>query len=132
MEKQLTIKHEQLNLTATLHYPKLQAGEELEKMPAIIICHGFIGSRVGVDRLFVKTARALSEEGNVVIRFDYAGCGESGGDYGRLGFDSMIAQTRTVIDYIAELDFVDLSQISLLGHSLGGAISIMTAVKDKR
>src|SRR5690606_11487734 len=46
--------------------------------------------------------------------------------------DSMIAQTRTVIDYVAELDVVDLSQISLLGHSLGGAISIMTAVKDKR
>lgn len=132
MEKQFTIKFEQLHLTATLHYPKLQENETLEKIPAIIICHGFIGSRIGVDRLFVKTARALAEEGHVVVRFDYAGCGESDGEYGQLGFDSLIAQTRSVIDYVTELDFVDLSQITLLGHSLGGAVSIMTAVKDKR
>jgi uncharacterized protein len=132
MEKQFTIKFEQLNLTATLHYPKLQEGQQLEKIPAIIICHGFIGSRIGVDRLFVKTARTLAEEGNVVVRFDYAGCGESDGDYGSLGFDAMIAQTRQVIDYVTELDFVDLSKITLLGHSLGGAIAIMTAIKDKR
>jgi len=132
MEKQISIKYEQLNLTATLHYPKLQNEEELGKHPVTIICHGFIGSRIGVDRLFVKTARELANEGHIVVRFDYAGCGESDGDYGSLGFDSMVAQTRRVIDYVAELDFVDLSQITLLGHSLGGAVSILTAVKDRR
>ena len=132
MEKQLTIKHENLSLTATLHYPKHNEQFSDQKRPAIIICHGFIGSRIGVDRLFVKTARALAEDGSFVLRFDYAGCGESDGDYGKLGFDSMIDQTRTMIDYISSLDCIDLSQITLLGHSLGGAVSIMTAVKDRR
>jgi pimeloyl-ACP methyl ester carboxylesterase len=134
MEKQLTITHEQLALAATLHYP--QGGtEQLEKngkYPVVVICHGFVGSRIGVDRLFVKTARQLAAKGNYVLRFDYGGCGESDGEYGSLGFDSMVDQTRTVLDYISSCDFLDPTRLSLLGHSLGGAVAIMTAVKDRR
>ncbi|MFC4778143.1 alpha/beta hydrolase [Paenibacillus sp. GCM10023252] len=132
MEKQLVLRHEGLELTATLHYPTNGSNDDRKKKQAIIICHGFIGSRVGVDRLFVKAARALAREGNYVLRFDYGGCGESNGDYGSLGFDSMIDQTRTAIDYVASMDCVDPTRIVLLGHSLGGAIAIETAVKDKR
>ncbi|MCR2804526.1 alpha/beta hydrolase [Paenibacillus soyae] len=134
MEKQLILKHDGLELTATLHYPAYEESNSRnsDKKQAIIICHGFIGSRVGVDRLFVKAARALASQGSFVLRFDYGGCGESGGDYGALGFDSMVNQTRTAIDYVAGMDCVDPRRIVLLGHSLGGAVSIMTAVKDRR
>ncbi|MFD0589963.1 alpha/beta hydrolase [Paenibacillus sp. GCM10027627] len=135
MEKQLTLRHEGLELTATLHYPTQEADNgqsDTGKKQAIIICHGFIGSRIGVDRLFVKTARALAAQGSFVLRFDYGGCGESSGDYGALGFDSMVDQTRTAIDYVAGMDCVDPRRIVLLGHSLGGAVAIMTSVKDKR
>lgn len=132
MEKHLTLRHDGLELAATLHYPSDDHKNDLEKKQAIIICHGFIGSRVGVDRLFVKTARALAAQGSYVLRFDYGGCGESGGDYGALGFDSMVDQTRSAINYLASMECVDPRRIVLLGHSLGGAVSIMTAVKDKR
>jgi pimeloyl-ACP methyl ester carboxylesterase len=131
MEKQLTLKHGDLDLQATLHYPT--RGHHLdEKRQAIVICHGFIGSRVGVDRLFVKAARELAAQGSYVLRFDYGGCGESNGDYGALGFNAMIDQTRTAIDYVFGMDCVDPSRIVLLGHSLGGAVALLTAVKDKR
>lgn len=132
MEKHIVVRHGDLELAATLHYPKKDKGNDSDKKQAVIICHGFIGSRVGVDRLFVKAARALAEQGSYVLRFDYGGCGESGGDYGALGFDSMIDQTRSAIDYIASMDCVDPRRIVLLGHSLGGAVAIMTAVKDRR
>ena len=69
MEKALTLRHEQLELAATLHYPKKPEACE-SKAPAVIICHGFVGSRVGVNRLFVKTARALANAGYYVLRFD--------------------------------------------------------------
>lgn len=131
MEKQLTINHGDLQLAATLHYPTENLQDQAQKQ-VIVICHGFVGSRIGVDRLFVKTARALAKQGNFVMRFDYAGCGESDGEYGKLGFDSMIDQTRTVIDYVYSIDCIDPTRITLLGHSLGGAIAIATAVKDKR
>jgi dipeptidyl aminopeptidase/acylaminoacyl peptidase len=131
MEKQLTLQHDDLELRATLHYPTGDR-DVSAKHPAIVICHGFIGSRVGVDRLFVKAARTLAAQGSFVLRFDYGGCGESNGDYGSLGFDSMIDQTRTAIDYVHGMDCVDPDRIVLLGHSLGGAVALMTAVKDKR
>ena len=56
----------------------------------IIICHGFIGSKVGVDRLFVKAAEEFTMDGAIVLRFDFAGCGESSGNYGETGLDAFI------------------------------------------
>ena len=132
MEKQLTLRHEGLELTATLHYPAASEAGQQERKPAVVICHGFIGSRIGVDRLFVKTARALARQGSFVLRFDYGGCGESSGSYGSLGMDSMIDQTRTALDYVLSMDYVDPQRVTLLGHSLGGAVALHTAVKDKR
>ena len=45
-------------LAATIDFPKnLVFGKQY---PFIIICHGFIGSKVGVDRLFVKAAEEFT------------------------------------------------------------------------
>jgi pimeloyl-ACP methyl ester carboxylesterase len=132
MERTITIRHEELSLTASIHYP-VHNGECTEKkMPIVVICHGFVGSRLGVDRLFVLAARELAHRGNLVIRFDYAGCGESDGVYGEHGLESMIAQTRSVLDYGLSLDCVDPLRVSLIGHSLGGAVALLTGTRDKR
>jgi uncharacterized protein len=137
MEHHITIRSQELELAATLHYPSHgEQGEAAKthngRYPIIIIAHGFVGNRIGVDRLFVKAAREFSRAGYMVLRFDYGGCGESTGDYGAGGLDSLIEQTRHVIDYAADMDCVDPQRIILLGHSLGGAVSILTAAKDKR
>ncbi|AJY77559.1 alpha/beta hydrolase family protein [Paenibacillus beijingensis] len=132
MERQLVLRHGDLELTATLHYPFGDNAANEEKKGAVLICHGFVGNRIGVDRLFVKTARAIASKGRFVLRFDYGGCGESSGDYGALGFSSMIDQTRTALDYLLGMDCVDPSRVVLLGHSLGGAVALHTAIKDKR
>ncbi|WP_270165021.1 alpha/beta hydrolase [Paenibacillus sp. SYP-B4298] len=131
MERTITIKSGQWNLAATLHYPELTQ-DSPSRLPIIIICHGFVGSRIGTDRLFVKAARTFSKEGFIVLRFDYAGCGESDGDYGETGLDSFIEQTRYVLDYALDMDIVDPERVILLGHSLGGASALLTGVKDKR
>ncbi|THF78789.1 alpha/beta hydrolase [Cohnella fermenti] len=133
MQRALTIRHEGLNLAATIHYPNdihHHSGEK--KWPIIVVAHGFVGNRVGVDRLFVLSASELASQGNLVIRFDYAGCGESDGVYGEHGLDSMIEQTRAVLDYALGLDIVDPCRVTLLGHSLGGAVALLTAVRDRR
>lgn len=132
MEKPFTIRYEDLSLAATLHYPTNDGACPDKKLPLVIICHGFIGSRIGVDRLFLLASRELARQGYFVIRFDYAGCGESDGVYGEHGLDSMIAQTRAALDYGLSLDCVDPLRVTLLGHSLGGAVALLAGTKDRR
>lgn len=134
MERAIVIKHNQEELTASIHYPSKAraAGRCKDRVPLAIICHGFVGSRIGVDRLFVKAARALAEDGYMVIRFDYIGCGESSGSYGAEGLESMIAQTKTVLSYGLSCADVDPTRVTLIGHSLGGAVALLTGVRDRR
>ncbi|MNJ45707.1 2-succinyl-6-hydroxy-2,4-cyclohexadiene-1-carboxylate synthase [compost metagenome] len=135
MERQIVIQHGEEKITASIHYPgetAIKQGRCKDRVPLIVICHGFVGSRIGVDRLFVKAARELACEGNLVVRFDYIGCGESSGDYGQEGIDSMIAQTRTVLNYGLSCGDIDPTRVILIGHSLGGAIALLTAVRDRR
>jgi alpha-beta hydrolase superfamily lysophospholipase len=127
MESAISIPAGELELTGSLHLPV-----EKEPAPIIVICHGFIGSRVGVDRLFVQAAREFVSLGYAVLRFDYAGCGESPGSYGESRFDDLIRQTSHVIDYAEKLSGVDPHNIILLGHSLGGAVATHTAAYDQR
>jgi pimeloyl-ACP methyl ester carboxylesterase len=135
MEHHITINTDTAELAATLHYPSAESretGKRNDRWPMIIICHGFIGTRIGVNRLFVKAARNFSARGYMVLRFDYGGCGESTGDYGVGGLDVLIDETRRVIDYAVGLDCVDLNRVILLGHSLGGAVALLTAARDSR
>ncbi|TCZ80989.1 alpha/beta fold hydrolase [Paenibacillus albiflavus] len=135
MEHSITIHSPQAQLAATLHIPEHESKDLLVQngsWPIIIICHGFIGTRIGVNRLFVKAARHLSSLGFKVLRFDYGGCGESTGDYGASGLDELIIQTRSVLDYAISLEHVDPDRVILLGHSLGGASALLTAARDSR
>ncbi len=132
MERTITILHDNIRLAASIHYPVIEGEQAEGKLPLVVICHGFVGNRVGVDRLFVQAAREFARRGSIVIRFDYAGCGESEGVYGEHGLDSMIAQTRTVLDYALALDCADPLRITLVGHSLGGAVALLTAAQDRR
>ncbi|MBP3037897.1 alpha/beta fold hydrolase [Bacillaceae bacterium Marseille-Q3522] len=129
MENQVLIRWNEINLAATVCYPPQQA----EKYPVLLICHGFIGSRIGVDRLFVKTARDLTKLQNcLVIRFDYAGCGESEGKYGDNYFADFISQTKAVLEFALSLEKADSGNVTVIGHSLGGAVALLTAARDPR
>lgn len=135
MEHTITIPYDTEELRAAIHYPNREGGYSgipLDRCPTIVFCHGFVGNRIGVDRLFVNAARLFSRAGYVVVRFDYAGCGESTGNYGAGGLDSLINQTRVVLDYLLDVDYVDPDRLTLIGHSLGGAVALLTASVDKR
>ncbi|MCQ6561971.1 alpha/beta hydrolase family protein [Paenibacillus mendelii] len=133
MNHPITIKSGDVQLSGVLQYPESDKVERgTKKYPIVVICHGFVGNRIGTDRLFVEAAEQLTNSGYLVLRFDYGGCGESTGDYGSGGLDKLIEQTRTVLDYTAGLDLVDPDRIILLGHSLGGAVAVLTAARDSR
>jgi dienelactone hydrolase len=68
MEKPIKIPAGNLELAGSLHLPRKKGKHSI---PIIIICHGFIGSRIGVDRLFVQAAREFASKGYAVLRVDY-------------------------------------------------------------
>lgn len=129
MEEQIVITVNDYQLKGVLHVPEQSNNK---KLPLVIICHGFISSKVGQHRIFVKTARELCRVGFAVLRFDYSGCGESTGEYRDITLTRHIEETIEVIAFAVRHPNIDPDQIVLLGHSLGGGIAASVAGIDKR
>ena len=110
-----------------------------EKRHFLIFVHGFKGFK---DWGFVPyTCENLSRKGYHVISFNfsYNGIGENPTEFTQLDkfskntFSREIRELKEVIDACKNNFFGDYknSKIGLIGHSRGGAISILTARKNK-
>jgi alpha-beta hydrolase superfamily lysophospholipase len=82
--------------------------------------------------LFTQLAGDLAERGFLVLRYDKRGVGQSGGrtetatlqDYA----DDLVAVTR----WMSNRDDVDRRRLAVVGHSEGGAVSMLAAAKEDR
>lgn len=71
-----------------------------------------------------RVARGLAERGIGVLRFDFTGLGESGGDFSASGFSSDVADLVAAVNWMAASG----RTVSLMiGHSLGGAATVVAA-----
>ncbi|MFJ8063596.1 alpha/beta hydrolase family protein [Psychrobacillus sp. NPDC096426] len=129
MTESFSILCDQVRLSGVLHLPD---GIQNKKVPLIVLLHGFVGSKVGEHRLFVKAARNFSEKGYAVFRFDFSGCGESDGDYADVTVTKQLKEVQVVLDYVSNLKEVDANNIILIGHSLGGAVASLTAAGNQQ
>lgn len=94
-----------------------------ERRPAIVYMHGFTGTKTGDNRMGVNLARALCQEGYVVIRFDYIGSGESEGEFDSdTHFSGWIEDAHQVLAWARTLPQVEPQRLGIIGHSLGGAL----------
>src|SRR5664279_2677820 len=101
--------------------------------PAVLLTHGFGGSKDDV----VAQARDLADAGYVVLTYSARGFGDSAGMVHVADPDFEIADSRALIDVLAERDDVvkDAAgdpRVALVGESYGGAIALMTAATDDR
>lgn len=71
----------------------------------------------------VNAARALNQAGFGVMRFDFTGLGESGGDFARTTFSDNVADVKAAAAFLAAE--AGAPQV-LVGHSLGG-LAVMAA-----
>ncbi|MES2657637.1 MAG: alpha/beta fold hydrolase [Verrucomicrobiota bacterium] len=91
----------------------------------VILAHGVTGNK---DRPhLVALAEGLSAVGWPCLRISYSG---NGGSEGRFQ-DSCI--TKEIGDLQAVLDAVpDTARVAYVGHSMGGAVGVLTAARDLR
>ena len=71
-----------------------------------------------------RVARGLAERGIGVLRFDFTGLGESGGDFSTSGFSSDVADLKAAAAWMAS---TGRSVHLMIGHSLGGAATVVAA-----
>ena len=90
--------------------------EKPEKMPLVIVIHGFTG-HMEEDHI-VAAAKACREVGYATLRAEMYGHGQSEGEFRDHTLFKWISNAFAVIDYARSLDFV--TDIYLCGHSQGG------------
>ncbi|MGB0949912.1 MAG: alpha/beta fold hydrolase [Marinirhabdus sp.] len=71
-----------------------------------------------------NVSKALASEGFGVLRFDFTGLGDSGGDFADTNFSSNVADLLSAADFLAR---EHKAPSLLVGHSLGGAAVLFAA-----
>lgn len=117
--------------------------EEFSNQPITIFCHGYKGFKDwGAWNLMAKS---IAEAGICFVKFNFShngGTMENPIDFpdleafGNNNYSKELDDLNDVIDWvISEFknnSFVDVDNISLIGHSRGGGITILKASEDKR
>ena len=112
--------------------------ESAEKFPLIIFVHGYKGYKDwGTWELMGKK---LAEAGFYFVKFNFSHNGTTVEDpnnfadleaFGQNNYSKELDDLEVVIDYFKNQKEVDSGNITLLGHSRGGGISIIKASENK-
>ncbi|MEE8584617.1 MAG: alpha/beta fold hydrolase [Acidobacteriota bacterium] len=105
-------------LSGVLHLP------EGSPRASLILSHCFTCNKD--YKVLVWLARAISEAGLAVLRFDYFGLGDSEGRFEGTTISRYIDDLKAAMDWVRQQ--VPDGPVLLAGHSLGGAVSILATV----
>src|SRR5262245_53179661 len=116
-----------VKLDATLYLP------ERTPAPAVIVAHGFGGSKESVD----GDAKELAQRGFVVLTYSARGFGRSTGQIALNSRDAEVADASKLVSWLATRSEVvqdgpDDPRVGITGGSYGGALSLLLAGTDKR
>jgi len=95
--------------------------------PGVLFCHGFTGHRIEAHFLFVTIARRLEALGIASLRFDFAGSGESDGDFADMTASGEVDDASAALDVLRAREEIDAARVGCVGLSLGGAVAAMLA-----
>jgi dienelactone hydrolase len=111
-------------LRGMLHSP---AASEKPPAPAVVLFHGFNGSRIGPHWMFVKCSRALAQAGIASLRFDFYASGESDGESHQMTLSGEINDGRTAVAFLRAQPGIDPKRVGVIGLSMGGAVAASLA-----
>lgn len=111
--------------------------DDVANPPVILMLHGFTGSRnewsseAVKEGLFGRAAPVLAKNGIASLRIDFRGSGESDGKFENMTVETEITDAQAALDFLSTNDSVDRKRISVLGMSLGGAVTTAVAGRTK-
>lgn len=102
-----------------------------DKLPLVVMCHGYKGKRQGDGQRFIKLGNLLAENGIAAITIDFPGCGESPTSSKNYTLSNMYKDIDSAIDYMSNNYNIDTSSIGLTGHSMGGRVASLYTQKGR-
>lgn len=111
----------------------LELPDAVAAPPVVLMLHGFTGTRnewssaAVKEGLFGRCARAMADKGVASLRIDFRGSGESDGKFEDMTVDSEIQDGLAALDFLSSRHDVDRHRISVVGMSLGGAVTTAVA-----
>lgn len=120
MEEPFIFRRGEIPLFGMLHLP---AGNP---RLGFVTCHPFAEEKLWSHRVFVSAARSLASAGHAVMRFDFSGAGDSGGDTSQSSLDIYLQDLAAAV---AELErrVPGLERIGLIGLRLGASVAALLA-----
>jgi ABC-2 type transport system ATP-binding protein len=117
-----------ITLDATLYLPRVGG-----RVPAVLIAHGFGGSKSDV----AADARWLATRGYAALAYTARGFGRSGGLIHLDSPDYEVKDAQRMLDVVAarrevRLDAVGDPRVGVVGGSYGGALALLLAGTDHR
>ena len=131
MKEKTVLLGESKNLVGVVTNPLREC--EGQDRPAIILLNSGLLHRVGPNRVYVKLARELAEDGFIVLRFDLSGIGDSRVPNDGQTYDEsarVIKDIRDVMDYLSEAK--GIGKFILMGLCSGGSNAFRAACHDER
>lgn len=109
MKKHIEIKYQNLILRGYLDY--------VSATDCIIVVHGIGGNKLGNKFIFNQFAKVANDNQLSTLRIDFAGTGESDGEYINTDHLDQANQLETIYNYAKEI--LQFENIHLLGTSIG-------------
>ncbi|HEX8550516.1 MAG TPA: alpha/beta fold hydrolase [Abditibacteriaceae bacterium] len=94
---------------------------------AIVMLHGWSGYRTGPHQMLTRAARTFAARRNGVLRFDFAGRGDSEGDTDETTLATMADDVRAALDWLGQRDH---KRVIFLGLCSGCEVALAAAQKD--
>ena len=94
---------------------------------AVVSCHGMLSGKDGVKH--TRLAKELERHAVPLLRFDFAGRGESQGHVFDTSYSNAVEDVDAAINWLQTLG---VTRVGLFGSSMGGAVALLTAARDER
>lgn len=121
----IVLKNNGQKIFGILHTPI-----DINNCPAVLICHGLAGDKIGRYRVYVALSEMLAQNGIASLRIDFRGSGDSEGDFSDMTLDTEVSDALKGLEFLQQASGIDPNRIGIFGRSIGGTVALMTARRN--
>ena len=100
------------------------------RFPCAVLSHGLISSKESSKYIYLS--ERFCAAGIAACRFDYHGCGESGGNIVDTTLTIRVRDLESILDHVLDHSSIDSGRIGILGSSFGGSTALVEAAKNQK